>query len=57
MFSIFFLKAFPLVGANRGQYRNPRIYALVDQIRTEVDREKRKGLCSEVQKSFAVGLP
>jgi ABC-type transport system substrate-binding protein len=42
---------------NRGHYRNPRIDALVDQIRTETDREKRKALCSEVQKSPADNLP
>ena len=50
-------KRFPPDGANRGHYRNPRIDALTDQIRTEMDREKRKALCSEVQKILADDLP
>jgi peptide/nickel transport system substrate-binding protein len=55
---LFFLsKRFPPDGANRGHYRNPRIDALLDQIRTETDREKRKALCSEVQKILADDLP
>src|SRR5580704_4664106 len=36
---VFSSKRFPPDGANRGHYRNPRIDALVDQIRTEADRE------------------
>ncbi|MGH9743770.1 MAG: ABC transporter substrate-binding protein, partial [Candidatus Acidiferrum sp.] len=44
-------------GANRGHYSNPRVDQLVDQIRIEMDREKRKALCSEVQKNLAVDLP
>jgi ABC-type transport system substrate-binding protein len=31
--------------------------ALADQIRVEMDREKRKQLCSEMQKILAVDLP
>lgn len=54
---IFSSKRFPPDGANRGHYRNPRIDALVDQIRTKMDREKRKALCSEVQKILADDLP
>jgi peptide/nickel transport system substrate-binding protein len=50
-------KRFPPDGANRGHYRNPRIDSLTDQIRTEMDREKRKALCSEVQKILADDLP
>jgi peptide/nickel transport system substrate-binding protein len=50
-------KRFPPDGANRGHYRNPRVDALTDQIRTEMDREKRKALCSEVQKILADDLP
>jgi len=50
-------KRFPPDGANRGHYRNPRVDALTDQIRTEMDREKRKALCSEVQKILAEDLP
>lgn len=48
---------FPPDGANRGHYRNPRIDALTGQIRTEMDQEKRKALCSEVQKILATDLP
>jgi peptide/nickel transport system substrate-binding protein len=51
LFSCFFL-----AGCG-GHYGNPRIDALVDQIRTETDREKRKALCSEVQKILADNLP
>ncbi len=54
---VFSSKRFPPDGANRGHYSNPRIDALVDQIRTETDREKRKALCNEVQKILAVDLP
>jgi len=50
-------KRFPPDGANRGHYRNPRIDALTDQIRVEMDPEQRKQLCSEVQKILADDLP
>jgi peptide/nickel transport system substrate-binding protein len=50
-------KRFPPDGANRGHYSNPRVDALTDQIRVEMDQEKRKLLCSEVQKILADDLP
>jgi peptide/nickel transport system substrate-binding protein len=50
-------KRFPPDGANRGHYRNPRIDALTNQIRAEMNQEKRKALCSEVQKILADDLP
>jgi peptide/nickel transport system substrate-binding protein len=50
-------KRFPPDGANRGHYRNARIDALTDQIRAEMNQEKRKALCSEVQKILAEDLP
>ena len=53
---VFSSKRFPPDGANRGHYRNPRIDALTDQIRTEMDQEKRKALCSEAQKILADDL-
>ena len=53
----FSTKRFPPDGANRGHYRNPHIDALTDQIRVEMDREKRRALCSEVQKILADDLP
>ncbi len=54
---VFSSKRFPPDGANRGHYRNPRVDALVDQIRIETDREKRKAHCSQVQKILADDLP
>jgi peptide/nickel transport system substrate-binding protein len=54
---LFSSKRFPPDGANRGHYRNARMDALTDQIRVEMDREKRKGLCSEAQKILATDLP
>jgi peptide/nickel transport system substrate-binding protein len=50
-------KRFPPDGANRGHYRNARIDALTDQIRVEMNQEKRKELCSEVQKILGEDLP
>ena len=50
-------KRFPPDGANRGHYRNPRIDTLTDQIHVEANQEKRKALCSEVQKILAEDLP
>ncbi len=50
-------KRFPPDGANRGHYRNAEVDALTDQIRTEANREKRKALCSKVQKILAEDLP
>ena len=50
-------KRFPPDGANRGHYRNARIDDLTNQIRGEMNQEKRKALCSEVQKILAEDLP
>jgi peptide/nickel transport system substrate-binding protein len=54
---VFSSKRFPPDGANRGHYRNARVDALTEQIRVEMDREKRKAMCSEVQKIVAGDLP
>jgi peptide/nickel transport system substrate-binding protein len=54
---VFSSKRFPPDGANRGHYHNPRIDALTDQIRPEMDQAKRKALCSEAQKILADDLP
>ena len=54
---VFSSKRFPPDGANRGHYRNPRLDALTDQIRMEMNQEKRKALCSEAQKILAEDLP
>ena len=50
-------KRIPPDGPNRGRYRNAQVDALTDGIRTEMNREKRKELCSEVQKIVAEDLP
>lgn len=50
-------KRFPPDDANRGHYRSQRIDTLTDQIRVEMNLEKRKALCSEVQKILAEDLP
>ncbi len=54
---VFSSKRFPPDGANRGHYRNARMDELTDEIRVEMDREKRKALCSEAQKIAAEDLP
>jgi peptide/nickel transport system substrate-binding protein len=54
---VFSSRRFPPDGANRGHYRNPRIDALTDRIRVEMDRGERKALCSDVQKILAEDLP
>jgi peptide/nickel transport system substrate-binding protein len=54
---VFHSKRIPPDGPNRGRYRNAQVDALTDGIRTEMDREKRKELCSKVQKIVAEDLP
>jgi peptide/nickel transport system substrate-binding protein len=54
---VFSSHRFPPDGANRGHYRNPEIDRLVDQIRVESNPERRKALCSRVQKIAAADLP
>lgn len=48
---------FPPNGANRGYYSNPRVDALIDQARREIDPKIRKPLYTEVQKILAEELP
>ena len=48
---------FPPNGANRGFYSNPKIDALIDQARREVDPAVRKPLYAEVQRILAKDLP
>lgn len=50
-------KRIPPDGPNRGRYRSARMDALTDQIRTEMNREKRKQLCHEAQQLAAEDLP
>jgi peptide/nickel transport system substrate-binding protein len=48
---------FPPNGANRSYYSNPKVDALIDQARREVDPAKRKPLYAEVQRILAEDLP
>ncbi len=48
---------FPPNGANRDYYSNPKIDALIDQARGEVDPKARKPLYAEVQAILAHDLP
>lgn len=54
---VFSSKKFPPDGANRGHYKNPALDALLDEERTEMNREKRKALLSQVQKIVANDEP
>jgi peptide/nickel transport system substrate-binding protein len=54
---VFSSKRFPPDGFNRGHYRNPQMDLLTTQIRTEMNQEKRKELCSQAQKLVADDLP
>jgi peptide/nickel transport system substrate-binding protein len=48
---------FPPNGANRGFYDNPRVDALIDKARREVDPNARKPLYAEVQRILANDVP
>jgi peptide/nickel transport system substrate-binding protein len=48
---------FPPNGANRGFYSNPKVDALIDKARREVDPAVRKPLYAEVQRTLAEDLP
>ena len=48
---------FPPNGANRVFYSNPRVDALIDQARREIDPKVRKPLYAEVQRILATELP
>jgi len=48
---------FPPNGANRGYYSNPKVDALIDQARREVDQAKRKSAYAELQRILADELP
>jgi peptide/nickel transport system substrate-binding protein len=54
---VFSSKRFPPNGFNRGHYSNPQMDLLTTQIRTEMNQEKRKELCSLAQKLVADDLP
>jgi len=48
---------FPPNGANRGYYSNPRVDALIDRARREIDPKIRKPLYAEVQRILADEVP
>ena len=50
-------KKIPPAGTNRGRYRNAALDALMDNARSESDREKRRRLFSEIQKDVAEDAP
>ncbi len=54
---VFHSAKFPPNGANRGFYSNPKIDALIDKARREVDPKVRKPLYAEVQRTLAEDLP
>jgi peptide/nickel transport system substrate-binding protein len=54
---VFSSDRFPPNGANRGHYKNAQVDELISEIRRESDREKRRRLCSELQKIVAQDLP
>jgi peptide/nickel transport system substrate-binding protein len=55
--SVFSSRKIPPNGSNRGHYRNPKLDALIDQARMEMDREKRKALLWEIQEIVAEDEP
>jgi peptide/nickel transport system substrate-binding protein len=54
---LFHSSKFPPNGANRGYFADPRIDALVDQARQELDQNTRKQLYAEIQRTLADELP
>ncbi len=58
IFSLCFSSSrFPPNGANRGYYSNPKVDALIDEARREVDQAKRKSAYAELQSMLAEELP
>jgi peptide/nickel transport system substrate-binding protein len=58
IFSLCFSSSrFPPNGANRGFYSNPKVDALIDQARREVDPKIRKPIYAELQRILADELP
>jgi peptide/nickel transport system substrate-binding protein len=57
IFYVFHSSRFPPNGANRGHYSNPKVDALIDQARREVDPKVRKPLYAELQRILAEELP
>jgi peptide/nickel transport system substrate-binding protein len=54
---VFHSASVPPRRANRSYYSNPRVDALIDQARREIDQDKRKILYAEIQRMVAEDLP
>jgi peptide/nickel transport system substrate-binding protein len=54
---IFHSNKFPPHGANRSFYSNPRVDALIDQARQELDQNRRKQTYAEIQHLLAEDAP
>jgi len=57
IFYVFHSSRFPPNGANRGFYSNPKVDALIDRARREVDPAVRKPIYAELQRILADELP
>jgi peptide/nickel transport system substrate-binding protein len=57
IFYVFHSSRFPPNGANRGFYSNPKVDALIDRARREVDPKVRKPIYAELQRILAQDLP
>jgi peptide/nickel transport system substrate-binding protein len=57
IFYVFHSSRFPPNGANRGHYLNPKVDALIDRARREVDQNERKKIYAELQVILAEELP
>jgi peptide/nickel transport system substrate-binding protein len=54
---VFHSDKFPPNGANRGYFADPRVDALIDRARHELDQNTRKRLYAEIQRTLAEELP
>jgi peptide/nickel transport system substrate-binding protein len=54
---IFHSAKFPPNGANRGYFSDPRVDALIDQARHELDQNARRQIFAEIQRTLADQLP
>jgi peptide/nickel transport system substrate-binding protein len=54
---VFYSTSTPPKRANRGYYSNPRVDALIDAGRRELDQEKRMAIYAELQRVLAEDLP
>jgi len=54
---VFHSSKFPPNGANRTFYSNPRVDALIDQARAELDQNARKKLYARIQEILAEEVP